>query len=134
MSALAYALIHEENGVYGISFPDFPGAVSGGSTAEEAISKGREALAFHVEGMVEDGEALPVLRELAELRKDPEFVEAWGENAALVIIPVDLPARPVRINISIDEALLDRIDRAAKARGETRSGYLASAAKVRLAG
>lgn len=133
MRALAYALIHEENGIYGISFPDFPGAVSGGGSAEEAIAKGRQALALHVEGMVEDGEALPLLRELSELRVDPEFVE-WSKDAVLVLVPVDLPSRPVRINISIDEGLLDRIDRAAKARGETRSGYLASAARVRLAG
>ncbi|PRH86004.1 HicB family protein [Labrys okinawensis] len=133
MRALAYALIHEENGVYGISFPDFPGAVSGGGSAEEVITKGQQALALHVEGMVEDGEALPLLRELSELRVDPEFVE-WSKDAVLALVPVDLPSKPVRINISIDEGLLDRIDRAAKARGETRSGYLASAAKVRLAG
>ncbi|MFC2248753.1 type II toxin-antitoxin system HicB family antitoxin [Labrys portucalensis] len=133
MSSFTYALIHEENGNFGISFPDFPGVVSGGATAEEAIARGRDTLAFHVAGMVEDGDTLPTLRGLSELQQDPEFQED-SEGAVVALVPVDLPGKPVRINISIDETLLDRIDRAAKARGETRSGYLASAAKVRLAG
>ena len=37
---LAYALIHREAGVSGISFPDFPGLVATGRTADEAIRKG----------------------------------------------------------------------------------------------
>ena len=37
---LAYALIQEEAGVAGISFPDFPGVVTTGRTAEEAIRRG----------------------------------------------------------------------------------------------
>ena len=44
------------------------------------------------------------------------------------------PARSVRVNISLDETLLDQIDRVARARGETRSGFLSSAARSRLAG
>jgi predicted RNase H-like HicB family nuclease len=128
-----YALIHEEDGQFGISFPDFPGCVSGGASAEEAIVRGRETLAFHVDGMVEDGDALPHVRSLAELRADLEF-RAAAEEAIIFVVPADIPGKSVRINISIDEALLDRVDRAAKARGETRSGFLATAARARLAG
>ena len=40
MSSLVYALIHEENGAYGISFPDFPGCVSGGRSLDEALARG----------------------------------------------------------------------------------------------
>ncbi len=128
-----YALIHEENCKFGISFPDFPGCVSGGASVEEALARGRDALAFHVAGMVEDDEALPHPRTLAELRRDPLFV-AEGEGATLALVPIDLPGKSVRVNISLDETLLDQIDRAARARGETRSGFLASAARRRLAG
>ena len=131
--AEVYALLHEEEGAFGISFPDFPGAVSGGASAEEALARGRDTLAFHVAGMLEDGDPLPHLRSLAELRADPEVQEAM-QDAVVTLVPVDLPAAPVRINISIDANLLQRIDRAAKARGETRSGFLATAAKSRLAG
>jgi predicted RNase H-like HicB family nuclease len=127
-----YALIHEDDGVFGISFPDFPGCVSAGASAEEAVVRGRETLAFHVSGMVEDDDPLPQLRNLDELRHDPDFRDS-AQDAILALVPVDLPGKAVRINISIDESLLDRIDRAAKSHGETRSGFLAQAAKARLA-
>ena len=65
---LAYALIHDEDGRFGISFPDFTGAVTAGRDAEDAIRKGGELLTFHVAGMVEDGDRLPFLRTVSELR------------------------------------------------------------------
>jgi predicted RNase H-like HicB family nuclease len=43
------ALVHGEPGAYSISFPDFQGCVAGGATVDEALRRGREALAFHVE-------------------------------------------------------------------------------------
>ncbi|TBW33372.1 ribbon-helix-helix protein, CopG family [Siculibacillus lacustris] len=131
--AQAYALIHEADGAFGISFPDFPGCVAGGDSVEDVLIRGRATLAFHVAGMVEDGAPMPLLRSHAGLRADPDFV-ADAEGATLVLIPVDLPTRAVRVNVSIDETLLDQIDRAAQARGETRSGFLAAAARARVAG
>lgn len=128
---LAYALIHEENGSFGISFPDFPGCISGGQTAEDAIRKGGEALTFHVSGMVEDGDALPVLRGLSELQADPDFKEA-SAGAALLLVPFDLPAKAVRINVSIDENLLSAIDAAARSAGQSRSAFLAEAARSKI--
>jgi len=71
--AMTYALLYEENGSFGISFPDFPGCISGGGSAEEALRRGRGALAFHIAGMVEDGDAMPRLRGLDELRADRDF-------------------------------------------------------------
>jgi metal-responsive CopG/Arc/MetJ family transcriptional regulator len=38
----------------------------------------------------------------------------------------------MRINISMDERLLSAIDREAEARGETRSAFLANAARARM--
>lgn len=131
--AQVYALIHEEEGAFGTSFPDFPGCVAGGATADEALARGRDTLAFHVAGMIADGERLPRLRGLDELRRDPEFATD-AEGAVVALISLDLPGRSVRVNISLDETLLDQIDRAAESRGETRSGFLASAARSRLAG
>lgn len=45
--------------VYGITFPDFPGCVSVGDTAVEALRNGHEALAGHVHAMRTDGDAVP---------------------------------------------------------------------------
>lgn len=125
------ALVHEENGTYGVSFPDFPGCVSGGGTLDEALARGAATLEFHVRGMVEDGDPLPAVRSYDELKRDPAFTED-AAGAIVATAPLELPGRAVRINVSIEERLLDAIDRAAKATGETRSGYLARAAERRI--
>ena len=39
--------------------PDLPGVVATGDTREECITNMREAIAFHIEGMIADGETLP---------------------------------------------------------------------------
>ena len=126
------ALIHEENGLFGASFPDFLGCTTVANNLDAIIPKAAEALAFHVEGMVEDGLSLPLVRSLTQLRKDPIFRED-SVGAMIALVPYAPPARAARINITVDEALLERVDRAAEAAGETRSGYLAAAARQRLA-
>jgi metal-responsive CopG/Arc/MetJ family transcriptional regulator len=42
--------------------------------------------------------------------------------------------RTVRINVSLDKGLVDRIDSAAAARGLTRSAFLAQAAREKISG
>jgi predicted RNase H-like HicB family nuclease len=129
--AHVYGLIHEENGAFGISFPDFPGVASGGRSLDEALMRGARTLAFHLEGMAEDGEALPRIRSLEELRKDRTF-RADSKGAVVVAVPLDLPGRAVRVNVTIEEHLLEAIDRAAEASGQSRSAYIANAARERL--
>lgn len=124
-------LIHGEAGNYGASFPDFPGATTGADDLDSLYAKAAEMLAFHVGGMVEDGEPVPETRTLDALRDDPAFVED-SRDAIVGLIEVDLPGRAVRVNISMEESLLKRVDRAAAAAGESRSGFLAQAAKARL--
>ncbi len=134
MAQIVWALVHEAESpkgrVYGISFPDFPGVASGGRTIDEAIARGRETLAFHVEGMVEDGDVIPAPRVLEELRADKEVAREMRDvkRVCLVEVPFELPGRPVRVNISIEDRLLDAIDRAAQTRGQSRSAFLAEAA------
>jgi predicted RNase H-like HicB family nuclease len=127
----AIALIHLENGVYGISFPDFPGCVSTARDFDEAIARGAQALVFHVEGMIEDGAAMPRLRDPSELLADPALADVTGD-AVLAAVPVELPGKAVRVNITLDEHLLTAIDRAAQAAGSSRSRFLAEAAKDRI--
>lgn len=124
-------LVHEEDGTYGASFPDFPGATTAAGDLDTLYRKAGEVLTFHVSGMVEDGDAIPAVRTLDELRRDTAFRED-AEGAMIALIDVELPGKAVRVNISIEEHLLRRIDRAAEAAGESRSGFLAQAAKARL--
>ena len=125
------ALIHEEAGSFGISFPDFPGCISTADTLDEAVQRGAQALAFHIEGMIEDGETTPQPRSLAVLKAAPDFTEDFAD-AVVAAVPIELPGKAVRVNITMDEHLLQAVDRAAAVTGATRSGYLAEAARVKL--
>jgi predicted RNase H-like HicB family nuclease len=118
--------------VFGVSFPDFPGATTVGRSIDEAIAKAAEALAFHVEGLAEDG-AIPAVRTLSELKGDAIFNED-AKGAAIAYVPYAPPSKAVRVNMTFDEGLLSRIDAAANALGESRSGFLAEAARARMQG
>jgi predicted RNase H-like HicB family nuclease len=124
------ALIDEDDGRFGVSFPDFPGCTTIAANLDAAVAKAAEVLAFHIEGLAEDG-PLPEPRSMSELARDPEF-RAAAKNAIATLVPYNPPARAVRINITLEESLLERIDRTTQRTGETRSGYLAEAAKRRL--
>lgn len=95
------------------------------------MRKADEALTFHVAGMVEDGDRLPFLRSQEELWADHAFVEAMRVGA-LFIARFETPSKSVRINISIDENLLADVDKAAAATGQSRSAFLAHAARDRI--
>nr|WP_306228729.1 type II toxin-antitoxin system HicB family antitoxin [Aurantimonas sp. CSK15Z-1] len=48
------------------------------------------------------------------------------------LVTVDLPGRSKRLNISMDERLMDRVDARAAALGKSRPAFLALAARQRL--
>ena len=52
-------LEHAEGSNYSAYVPDLPGCVSTGQTREEVLRNIREAIAFHIEGMREDGLTIP---------------------------------------------------------------------------
>lgn len=120
------ALIHKDaDSDYGVSFPDFPGCVSAGPTLDEARAGAEEALALHIEGMMEDGEPIPEPTSL-------EDVMSIAENRDGVAVLVKAPAldqRSIRVNVTFSEDVLKQIDLFAQQSGYTRSGFLAVAAK-----
>ncbi|HEU0217005.1 MAG TPA: type II toxin-antitoxin system HicB family antitoxin [Stellaceae bacterium] len=120
------ALIHKDIGSdYGVSFPDFPGLATAGHSLDEARAMAEEALAFHVEGMIEDGEALPEPTALDEVMRDPE-----NHDGVVTLISLKpSPKRAVRVNVTLPEDVLADIDRYAESHGLSRSGFLARAAK-----
>ena len=126
------AIISKHEGTdYGVVFPDFPGCVTTGETVREAAEMALEALALHVEGMVEDREALPEPSEPDAPLPD-WLADLPDHTVARLLVPVELPGRAVRVNITLNEGLLARLDKAAGAEGETRSGYIAQAVRERL--
>lgn len=122
-------IIHkDDDSDFGISFPDFLGCISAGSTLDEALAMGREALAGHIELMADEGEAIPEPSSLEAVMEDPHF-----NDGTPVLVPApEISARIVRVNITLPADALRDIDRFAEAHGLTRSGFLASAARKAL--
>ena len=57
---MRYAVVIEKaNGNYSAYVPDLPGCISTGETIAEAGANIKEAIALHLEGMREDGLAIP---------------------------------------------------------------------------
>ena len=52
---------------YGAHVPDLPGCIAVGQTREEVLSLIREAIAFHIEGLKEEGLPIPEPSSTGEL-------------------------------------------------------------------
>jgi predicted RNase H-like HicB family nuclease len=127
-------LIDGKAGAYGIVVPDLPGCTSMGETIDEAFQNGVEAVRLWAQDALSDGEALPVSRDMEALRLDEDVRRGLVEGASFASIPLLLDSgRPIRASVSIDTGLLEAIDEAARARGLTRSSFIASAARDKIA-
>jgi predicted RNase H-like HicB family nuclease len=122
-------LIHKDaESDYGVSFPDFPGVITAGIDLDEARRMAEEALNFHVEGMIEDGEALPEPSSLEAIMQDADN----RDGVAVLVALKNRSAKAVRLNITLPEDVLRAIDAYSEAHGLTRSGFLAQAAKRQI--
>lgn len=129
--AQVIATIHEEDGTFGVSFPDFPGCITTAATLDDALFRAQQVINFHVEGMAADGEAMPELRSAARLQVEEA---EWLEGASLAVVTFNLPGKAQRVNVTIDSNLLKRVDHAAQVAGQSRSGFIASAVSLKMAG
>ena len=121
------AIVHKETkSDFGVSFPDFPGCITAGKNIDEAKDMAQEALTLHIQGMLEDGEQLPVPSRLEEIMNDPDYANAI---AYLVVSVPDTKPRTVRVNVTVPEMTLKQIDAAAKKQGMSRSSFLVHAAQ-----
>ena len=65
---MRYLVVVEKGGEgYGAYVPDLPGCVAAGATREEVLALIREAIEFHIEGMLADGEPVPEPASHAEI-------------------------------------------------------------------
>ncbi|MCL9852201.1 type II toxin-antitoxin system HicB family antitoxin [Ralstonia solanacearum P673] len=120
--------IHKDEGsVYGVTVPDIPGVHSWGDTIDDAVRNTREAIAGHLQTLVELGEDVDVTCSTIEDLATRE--EYSGAVWALVDVDAEeLDRTPERINVSLPRFVLKKLDRYAERRHETRSGLLARAA------
>ncbi|WP_426418184.1 type II toxin-antitoxin system HicB family antitoxin [Bradyrhizobium genosp. A] len=124
------ALIHKDaDSDYGVSFPDLPGVITAGTDLDDARAMAVEALALHLEGLAEDGEAIPEPSSLEEIMAD-------AANKDAVAVLIQAPAQEIktmRVNVTLPADVLNEIDAYAEQHGFTRSGFLAQAAKKAIA-
>ena len=120
--------VHKDEGsAYGLTFPDFPGCFSAADELADLPSMAREAVEVYFDG--EDME-IPA----------PSVPEQWAtderfEGGYWMLVEIDLAkirSRPVRLNVSLPEHLVTRIDNYAKTHHLSRSGFLAKAAEREL--
>ena len=113
-------IVHKDEGTdYGVTVPDFPGVFTGGETLDEALKNVQEAIECFYEG-----EASPLERVLAS-------EDAEGGAVVLVDVNFDfLEKKAVPVNITMPLYVRNRIDKAAKAHGLTRSAFLVKAAQA----
>ena len=121
------ALIHKDKeSAFGASFPDLSGCISAADSLEDLRLMITEALAFHLEGMREDGDAVPAPSSFDEILK----AEGYDDAVAVMVVKApDAMEATVRVNITLPENTLAQIDRKAAALGMSRSGFLAKAAE-----
>lgn len=123
------AYIHkDEDSAYGVTFPDFPGCFSAADDIANLPRLAQEAVEVHFEG--EDFD-IPAPSSPETWRNDDRFQDGYW-----MLLDIDLSkisTRAVRLNISLPENLVHRIDETAKRRGQSRSAFLAKAAEREMA-
>ncbi len=108
---------------FSVVVPDLPGCFSAGDTLDEAVDNAKEAVELWLETVIDDGGAIPEPRTLTEYQANPEF-SGW----IWAVVAVDLAQlsdKVERVNVTLPARVLRRIDAAAKAAGESRSGFIA---------
>lgn len=118
------AIIERAKSGFSVFFPDLPGCASAGADMQEAALGAEEALSGHLAVMADHGDPIPDPSPIDAVERDPEV-----DETARILVRGERPGRAVRVQVSIDEGLLARIDRIAS----NRSGFLADAARAKLA-
>jgi len=123
------AYIHKDpDSAYSVTFPDFPGCFTAADELADLPRLAQEAVEVYFEG--EDADIAP-----------PSSFEDWCNDERFqagcwMLIDIDLSkidTKSVRLNISLPQNLLYRIDARAKALHMSRSAFLAFAAEKDMA-
>lgn len=122
--------------VWGAVVLDLSGVTSGGATLDEARENVREAIALRLDSdaiagdLVSEPQGLNAI--IARSAEDKNLSEDMAGAIILEVEAGELKPRAVRIQVTMNEALLSRVDRAANAAGTSRSGFLAEGARRML--
>ncbi|MDO5644020.1 MAG: type II toxin-antitoxin system HicB family antitoxin [Paracoccus sp. (in: a-proteobacteria)] len=125
------AIVHKgEGSAYGLTFPDLPGAFAAADDWNSIPAAAAEALDLWFE---DQPDVVPA--SLEAIRSRPDVRAELESGAVLMPVPyIPADTAVARVNVTMDRSLLRAIDETAKARGMTRSSFIASAARREMVG
>lgn len=113
----------DDTHAFGVVVPDLPGCFSAGDTLEEAFDMAKEAVEGWLEVCLDDGAEIPKPSSLESISNLSDY-QGW----ILGTVDVDmskLSDKAERVNITLPQRVLRRLDALANKAGDTRSGYIA---------
>lgn len=119
----------EDDSAYGASFPDIPGCFTAADDIQALPRAAQEAFEAHF-GL--DDDPIPAASAPDLWAEHPDY----QDGGFWLLVDIDLSrvrSRAIRLNISLPEGLVQRIDATARQRGQSRSAFLATAAEHEMA-
>lgn len=120
----------DDSHAHGVIVPDIAGCFSAADNYQDIFDNAIEAITLHLEGLVEDGEEIPLPTSIDNYMDNPEYA---GMTWALV--PVDVSrylGTTEKVNVTLPSRLIHLIDEKVasnKSRYKSRSNYLAQLAE-----
>ncbi len=102
-------VLHSDDGLrYGVTVPDLAGCFSAGGSVEDALESVVEAIELHLEGLLEEGEEMPVIAPISQHQANPDY--SGGVWAVVDVDTTAFDGEAERIDIALPKSLLKRID------------------------
>jgi len=112
--------------------PNLDGCVSFGKSIDEAIKNTKEALTLHIAGMIEDKVDVPSFN-IEKIKKEANDGFLAFIEPDRVLLSKLVRGKAKRINITIDENLLELVDKRAKELNISRSRLIESGLRAIVA-
>ena len=121
-----YLTQESENDLYRANVPCIKNCSTTGRTMEDALQNVKETIRIVIKEKLAKGEVIPKPAALETYQADSQYTDgAWA------LAPINFSriyGKSKRINITVPEQILERLDSFAREQGETRSGFLVQAA------
>ena len=123
----------DKDTAHGIFIPDLVGCFSAADNYQDVFDNAIEAIELHLEGMVDDGDEIPLPSDIDSHIGNPEY-----DGMTWALVPVDVNrylGKSEKINVTLPSRLIHLIDEKVssnKGRYKSRSAFLAQLAEKDL--
>ena len=121
---VALATAAEAGDGYRATFPDLQDSAMLAPDLPQLLQRARQTLTEHLQRLADAGESWPKPTPIEQMTLTPGVIP--------MLVDITVEDTPTRVNISLGERLLKRLDYAAGAKGMTRSGFIAQSVRVSL--